>query len=190
MPGRKNILKMLEEAVELYEIDTNPENFEELVFEYKKLLRQDKENSWARADLAAVAGQTYGKLKLLAEETGDSHAYLRQLSYVSSQYDRSMRRQFDSLTFSHFRAVAHLPERYLWLQRAQTDGWTVDKLRAAVGKTKKDGYISINKIVSILNKQPHNWTRNLDAMTFINTALSPVGKLKWTGKKFVVEELY
>lgn len=187
---RKNILAMLEEAVDLYEVDTNPENFEELVWDYRKLQAQDRENNWARADLAHQAGQTYGKLKQLAMETEESYAYLRQLSYVAAQYDKFMRKQFKDLSFSHFRAVAHLDERYLWLQRAQTEHWNVDQLRSMVGKTKKEGTISLSRIVRILNSQPKGWTDGLDAMTFINTALSPVGKLKWNGFQFQIEEVY
>lgn len=187
---RKNILAMLEEAVDLYEIDTNPENFEELVWEYKKLQVQDKENNWARADLAHEAGKTYGKLKQLAEEANESYSYLRQLSYVSSQYASSERKLFRDLTFSHFRAVCYLPDRYLWLKRAQDNQWNVDTLRQAVGKSKSGGHITLRQIVSILNKQKPGWTDNLDAMTFINTALKPVGKLRWTGHKFEIEESY
>ena len=178
---------MLEEAVELYEIDTNPENFEELVFEYRKLLRQDKENNWKRADLAALAGKTWGKLRRLADETGDSYNYLRQLSYVSSQYDKSQRKLFDKLTFSHFRAVAHLPERYVWLQRAQTQSWGVDQLRRAVGRSKGEEKISLKQVVNTLNEISTARLQGIDAMGLLNLALGQIGAIKWNGHKFDIE---
>lgn len=187
---KRNILALVEEAVELYEVDTNPENFEELVFEYQKLLIQDRENSWARADLACLAGQTYGKLRRLAQETGDSYGYLKQLSYVAKQYDKRTRSQFYKLSFGHFRAVAYKEDRYVWLQKAQDNAWTVDKLTRTVGSRRPPGMISLTRIVNTLNAQPKEKYKEIDAMGLINLALSKVGKIKWTGFQFEVEELY
>lgn len=187
---RKNILRMLEEAVESYEIDTNPENFEELVFEYQKLLIQDRENSWARADLACLAGQTYGKLRRLANETGDSYGYLKQLSYCAKQYDKRTRNLFYKLSFGHFRAIAYREDRYVWLQKAQDKAWTVDRLSHEVGSRRLQGVISVGRMVTNLNSQTASALHSADAIGLINLALSRVGKIKWTGQQFEVEELY
>lgn len=186
----QTINRMLREAVDLYEIDTNPENFEELCWEYRKLLAQSTENYWARADLAHLAGKKYGGLRKLSIDSGDSYGFLRQLSYCAGQYEKSMRRMFKDLTFSHFRVVAHKEERYLLLQRAQNEHWSVSRLAQEAGPKEPDGVISIRRIVRILNSQPKEAYQGLDGMSLINLALSPVGKIKWTGKKFAVEELY
>ena len=186
----KSIYRMLEEAVEIYEIDTNPENFEELVFEYQKLLIQDRENSWARADLAHLAGEKYGGLRRLAKETGDSYGYLKQLSYCAKQYDKRTRNLFYKLSFGHFRAVAYREDRYVFLQKALDNNWTVDRLSREVGSRRSPGMISLTRIVNTLNAQPKEKYKELDAMGLINLALSRVGKIKWTGFQFEVEELY
>lgn len=187
---KRNILKLLEEAVESYEIDTNPENYEELVFSYQKLLIQDRENSWARADLACLCAQSYGKLRQLAKDTGDGYGYLKQLSYCSKQYDKRTRNLFYKLSFGHFRAIAYREDRFVWLQRAQDHAWTVDKLLKMVGSRRPPGTISLNRIVNTLNDEPKENYKGLDAMGLINLAVSRVGKIKWTGFQFEVEELY
>jgi hypothetical protein len=186
---KRNILALVEEAVEPYEIDTNPENFQELVFDYQKLMLQDRENCWARADLACLAAQTYGKLRQLATETGDGYGYLKQLSYCAKQYDKRTRNLFYKLSFAHFRAVAGREDRFVWLQKAQDNAWTVDRLQREVGSRRR-GMISIKRIVNTLNEQPRDKFSQLDGMGLINLALGQVGKIKWTGKQFEIEEIY
>lgn len=183
---KRNILALLEDAVHPYEVDTNPENFEALTFEYHKLLMQDKENSWQRADLAHLAAATYGKLRRLADETGESYAMLKQLSYCSKQYDQRMRSQFSKLSFGHFRVVAHLEERYVLLQKAQQLGWGVDRLRQEVSKNITE-YIPIKRVVRNLNSKKKRDLNGMDALSLLNLALGTSGKITWTGSKFVLE---
>lgn len=186
---RRNLHKWFEETVAGYEFDTNPESFEALSLEYQRLLIQDRENTWARADLAHLAAQTFGKLRRLSIETGESYNYLKQLSYVSGQYDKHIRNTFWKLTIRHFRAVAHLEHRYVLLQKAQEQGWTVDRLLKEANLSAPEKFISLNKVVSTLNSHPKEKFKHIDAMSLLNIALGTAGKIKWNGKKFEIEEV-
>lgn len=182
MPRRPNLARWVEETAQMYEIDTNPENFEELIWEYRKLLLQDRETSWARADLAQQAAQTYGKLRRLAEETGDDYGYLKQLSFCAKQYDARTRKLFYQLSFGHFRVVASREDRFALLQKAVDNKWGIDRLRHEISG-RYDRYVSVRKVIKNLNSYPLAKFNGMDALTLMNTALGV--DIKWDGKRFI-----
>lgn len=86
--------------------------------------------AWRIGDLAALVERRYrsGALKRFADEIGESPGTVRRYRWVAGTYESAMRLRFSRLSFSHFQAVAGLPDRHLWLERAQRGSWGVARL--------------------------------------------------------------
>lgn len=96
---------------------------------------------WRIGGLALLVERRYasGALQRFAEEIGDSYATVRRYRWVAKAYDPNARARFSTLSFSHFQAVAGLPDKLVWLERAERGTWSVDRLtresrRSAAGK--------------------------------------------------------
>ena len=86
--------------------------------------------SWRIGHLALLVEKRYasGALQRFAEAIGESYASVRRCRWVAKAYDVDIRLRHPSLSFSHFQAVAGLPDRLAWLQRASRGSWSVDRL--------------------------------------------------------------
>ncbi len=86
--------------------------------------------AWRIGDLANLVERRYrsGALKRFADEIGESVGTVRRFRWVSASYDQTSRGRFAELSFSHFQAVAALPDRLVWLDRATHGQWSVDRL--------------------------------------------------------------
>jgi len=86
--------------------------------------------AWHIGHLALLVEKRYrsGTLQRFAEAIGESYGTVRRFRWVAGAYEPTVRTRFTGLTFSHFQAVASLPDRLLWLQRAYRRGWSVDRL--------------------------------------------------------------
>lgn len=85
---------------------------------------------WRIGQLATLVERRYrsGALERFSREIGESHGTVRRLRWVVSRYEPGIRHRFEGLSFSHFQAVAGLPDRTAWLGRAERGGWSVDRL--------------------------------------------------------------
>ncbi|MFA5890494.1 MAG: hypothetical protein WDA27_06035 [Actinomycetota bacterium] len=85
---------------------------------------------WRIGELAMLVERRYraGTLKRFAEEIGESLGTVRRLRWVAAAYDGEARALFPQLSLSHFQVVAALPDRLIWLERAQRGSWSVDRL--------------------------------------------------------------
>jgi hypothetical protein len=85
---------------------------------------------WKIGHLAGLVERRYatGAVQRFAEEIGESYSTVRRYRWVSSRYEQGVRFKFPSLSFSHYQAVAGLPDRLAWLHRAEHAGWSVDEL--------------------------------------------------------------
>jgi hypothetical protein len=113
--------------------------------------------AWRIGDLAALVEHRYasGALKRFAEEIGESLGTVRRLRWVAGAYDDSARSRF-SLSFSHFQAVASLPDRATWLERAQRGGWSVDRLSTTargVNATPQPPHVALRTSVEAASKK-------------------------------------
>jgi len=88
--------------------------------------------AWHIGGLALLVEKRYrsGALQRFADEIGESYGTVRRFRWVAGAYDPSARLRYAGLSFSHFQAVASLPDRLMWLQRAYRGGWSVDRLVA------------------------------------------------------------
>ncbi len=86
--------------------------------------------SWRIGHLALLVERRYasGALQKFAEAIGESYGTVRRYRWVAKAYDVDIRLRHPSLSFSHFQAVAGLPDRLSWLQRASRGSWSVDRL--------------------------------------------------------------
>lgn len=86
--------------------------------------------AWHIGQLALLVEKRYrsGALQRFAEAIGESYGTVRRFRWVAGAYDAAARTRFVGLSFSHFQAVASLPDRIMWLQRAYRRGWSVDRL--------------------------------------------------------------
>lgn len=85
---------------------------------------------WTIGRLALFVERRYasGALQRFAEEIGESYATVRRYRWVAKAYDADARTRFSSLSFSHFQAVAGMPDKLVWLARAERGTWSVDRL--------------------------------------------------------------
>jgi hypothetical protein len=94
---------------------------------------------WWRGDWWAFgSGRQWGEGEALAEKAGVNYGTARTYGSVARAYELSTR--IDNLTFDHHRvamAVETAEERLEWLRRAETEGWSVAELRAAVAQGKR-----------------------------------------------------
>jgi hypothetical protein len=86
--------------------------------------------SWRIGHLALLVERRYasGALQRFAEAIGESYGTVRRYRWVAKAYDVDIRLRHPGLSFSHFQAVAGLPDRLSWLQRASRGSWSVDRL--------------------------------------------------------------
>lgn len=85
---------------------------------------------WRIGGLALLVERRYaaGALQRFAEEIGESYGSVRRYRWVAKAYDPNARARFSTLSFSHFQAVAGLPDKLVWLERAERGTWSVDRL--------------------------------------------------------------
>jgi hypothetical protein len=83
--------------------------------------------------------------------TGYDPKSLRNMRYVASRFDLSLRR--DNLTWSHHALLAALEpdEQMLWLDRASADRMSVDDLRSELRSVRRGGYSASS---SVSNESP------------------------------------
>jgi hypothetical protein len=98
---------------------------------------------WRIGHLASLVVKQYGARSVqgFAEDIGESYSTVRRYRWVYKSYEPSIRFRFQQLSFSHFQAVAGLPDRVKWLEQAETGCWSVDRLteesRSAGGRPSK-----------------------------------------------------
>jgi hypothetical protein len=93
---------------------------------------------WWRGDWWAFgSGRQWGEGEALAEKVGVNYGTLTSYGSVARAFDFSDRSE--KLTFSHHLRVMAAPaeERQAWLRRAETEGWSVAELRAALAQGKR-----------------------------------------------------
>lgn len=85
---------------------------------------------WRIGQLASLVERRYrsGALARFADEIGESLGSVRRFRWVAETYGPNARLRFQELSFSHFQAVASLPDRLDWLARARRRGWSVEQL--------------------------------------------------------------
>jgi hypothetical protein len=85
---------------------------------------------WRIGAIALLVERRYasGALQRFASEIGESYASVRRYRWVTKAYDQNARARFSTLSFSHFQAVAGLPDKLIWLERAERGTWSVDRL--------------------------------------------------------------
>jgi hypothetical protein len=85
---------------------------------------------WRIGHLATLVAKQYGarSLQNFADDIGESYSTVRRYRWVATRYEPTVRFRFQQLSFSHFQAVAGLPDREKWLARAEHGCWSVDEL--------------------------------------------------------------
>jgi len=85
---------------------------------------------WRIGHLTLLIERRYasGAVQRFAEAIGESYGTVRRYRWVAKAYDPDIRLRLPGLSFSHFQAVAGLPDRLAWLQRAARGRWSVDRL--------------------------------------------------------------
>lgn len=105
-------------------------NWGSLVAEGRSARTGADRGRWRIGQLALVVEKRYrgAMLRRFAEEIGESYASVRRYRWVVGRYEAGVRFRFPNLSFSHFQAVAGIPDRRRWLERADRGGWSVDRL--------------------------------------------------------------
>jgi hypothetical protein len=67
-------------------------------------------------------------LQAFSDDIGETYATVRRYRWVCTRYEPTVRFRFQQLSYSHFQAVAGLPDRVRWLERAESGCWSVDEL--------------------------------------------------------------
>ena len=106
---------------------------------------------WKIGHLALLVERRYasGALQRFAEEIGESYATVRRYRWVAKAYDPDARARFQSLSFSHFQAVAGMPDKLVWLARAERGSWSVDRITReshAAAPTRKPSRAALDQL--------------------------------------------
>ena len=112
------------------------------IAEGREILARQSAASWTFADFLADGGAPEGMTsKALAEAFGISDRKISQYRATAAAYPKRIR--IRSLTFSHHRMAARLPEREraALLESAAADGWSVSRLRSAVRDASLEGRV-------------------------------------------------
>src|SRR5437763_85790 len=85
---------------------------------------------WRIGHLASLVAKQYGgrSLQAFADDIGETYPTVRRYRWVFTRYEPTVRFRFQQLSFSHFQAVAGLPDRTKWLERADSGCWSVAEL--------------------------------------------------------------
>jgi len=85
---------------------------------------------WRIGAIAQLVERRYasGALQRFADEIGESYSTVRRYRWVAKAYEPNSRARYSTLSFSHFQAVAGLPDKLVWLERAERGTWSVDRL--------------------------------------------------------------
>jgi len=86
--------------------------------------------TWRIGQLALLVERKYRSraLQRFAKDINECYATVRRYRWVVARYDAGIRFRFPGLSFSHFQAVAALPDRVSWLTKAEKGLWSVDRL--------------------------------------------------------------
>src|SRR5436190_8924900 len=105
-------------------------NWGRLVAEGRAARSSADAGRWRIGHLASLVVSQYGarSLQAFADDIGESYATVRRYRWVYTRYEPTLRFRFQQLSFSHFQAVAGLPDRAMWLKRAESGCWSVDEL--------------------------------------------------------------
>jgi len=109
---------------------------------------------WRIGSIALVVERRYasGALQRFADEIGESYASVRRYRWVTKAYDPNARARFSTLSFSHFQTVAGLPDKLIWLERAERGSWSVDRLtresHATPAKASASREVSLDRLKS------------------------------------------
>jgi hypothetical protein len=110
--------------------DARGPNWGRLVAEGRQARGAADAGRWRIGHLARLVVKQYGarSVQQFAEDIGETYATVRRYRWVYKSYDPSVRFRYQQLSFSHFQAVAGLPDRAKWLARAEHGCWSVDQL--------------------------------------------------------------
>lgn len=116
-----------------------PMSFEQWQDAGQQLQRIARSVNWLLGDWIAYGEHSFGETYTQAiEQTGLETQTLMNIASVSRRVEASRRRE--TLSWSHHEAVAALepPEQERWLAEAETEGYTVKRLRARVAGVERD----------------------------------------------------
>jgi hypothetical protein len=105
-------------------------DFDDWVSAGRGISRMATASAWWMGDWIVYGERAYGKRYRTALESAPyDYKTLRNYAWVARRFEVSRRR--DSLSFQHHAEVAPLsePAQELWLQRAETYGWSRNELR-------------------------------------------------------------
>ncbi len=107
-----------------------PKDWGRLVAEGRAARAQADGGRWRIGHLADMVEHRYRSraVQQFAEDIGESYSTVRRYRWVVTRYEPGVRFRFPGLAFSHFQAVAGLPDRMAWLERAELGCWSVDRL--------------------------------------------------------------
>jgi hypothetical protein len=105
-------------------------NWGRLVAEGRAARSSADAGRWRIGHLASLVAKQYGSrsLQAFADDIGETYSTVRRYRWVFTRYEPTVRFGYQQLSFSHFQAVAGLPDRTKWLGRADSGCWSVDEL--------------------------------------------------------------
>ena len=109
-------------------------DFEQALSVFITAVETEEDALWRQADVAYHMTARFGRLtaRWIAQNTGKSEQYIRSLIAAAKAFPRSTDRVFHDLSMSHYRAAAVTTDPAVWMQRAQTEQWSVEDLRWAI----------------------------------------------------------
>ena len=139
---------------------------------------------WRIGSLALLVEKRYGarSLQAFAEEIGESYPTVRRYRWVVKRYDPTVRFRFSGLSFSHFQAVAGLPDREAWLERAERGCWSVDHLirqTRGLGVPQEDGPPRASHDIGRLRHSIEGATRSIAQLSSLDDAAIVRAQGEW-----------
>jgi len=115
-------------------------SWEELISEGMNAREAGDESNWKRGDLANEVTISYGDNSIgkYAYAISTPKKTLMNYRTTANKFDKDIRKKYKKLSFSHFAILTSAEKPEAWLEKADTEEWSVETLRREVKKENLD----------------------------------------------------
>jgi hypothetical protein len=127
---------MVSVVIEIVEQVKQKLSWEEAIVSGQEARLSEDSGRWTLGDLAGEVEKTYGEDSVgkYAYAVGVAKKTLMGYRSVAKRFIPEIRERYKKLSFSHFKTIASLEKPEAWLEKADDNDWSVEKLSIEVSK--------------------------------------------------------
>lgn len=123
------------------QIETIRKPWEQYISEGMEARELKDKSSWALGDLTCGITTDYGDdtIGKFGYAIGVKKKTLMNYRTVAERFDEPIREKYPKLSFSHYATLTAVEKPEAWLEKADTEEWSVEMLRGELKKAKDEG---------------------------------------------------